>query len=194
MPNIRPVSDLRNYTDVLKDISIDSPVFLTKNGRGRYAIIDIDEYERTQAKIKIMSKLADAEQAAKKDGWIDADDVKKILGGWIMAKIKLSPLAISDLQEIKSYISDDLSNPIAANRVINQIIDDYTLLETSPEMGISLSAKINITTDYRYLVSGKYIVFYKTDTEYVYISRILYGARDYIRILFNDEITDNSEL
>ena len=53
-----------------------------------------------------------------------------------MAKIKLSPLAISDLQEIKSYISDDLSNPIAANRVINQIIDDYTLLETSPEMGI----------------------------------------------------------
>ena len=51
MPNIRPVSDLRNYTDVLKDISIDSPVFLTKNGRGRYAIIDIDEYERTQAKI-----------------------------------------------------------------------------------------------------------------------------------------------
>ena len=80
MPNIRPVSDLRNYTDVLKDISIDSPVFLTKNGRGRYAIIDIDEYERTQAKIKIMSKLAGAEQAAKKDGWIDADDVKKILG------------------------------------------------------------------------------------------------------------------
>ena len=76
MPNIRPVSDLRNYTDVLKDISIDSPVFLTKNGRGRYAIIDIDEYERTQAKIKIMSKLADAEQ----DGWIDATDVKKILG------------------------------------------------------------------------------------------------------------------
>ena len=80
MPKIRPVSDLRNYTDVLKDISIDSPVFLTKNGRGRYAIIDMDEYERTQAKIKLMSKLSEAEQAAKKDGWVDADDVKEILG------------------------------------------------------------------------------------------------------------------
>ncbi len=80
MPNIRPVSDLRNYTDVLKDISIDSPVFLTKNGRGRYAIIDMDEYERTQAKIKLMSKLSEAEQAAKKDGWVDAADVKEILG------------------------------------------------------------------------------------------------------------------
>ena len=80
MPNIRPVSDLRNYTDVLKDISIDSPVFLTKNGRGRYAIIDMDEYERTQAKIKLMSKLSEAEQAAKKDGWIDGNKVKGILG------------------------------------------------------------------------------------------------------------------
>lgn len=66
MPNIRPVSDLRNYTDILKDISIDSPVFLTKNGSGRYAIIDMDEYERTQAKIKLMSKLSEAEQAAQK--------------------------------------------------------------------------------------------------------------------------------
>lgn len=80
MPNIRPVSDLRNYTDVLKDISADSPVFLTKNGRGRYAIIDMDEYEKIQAKIKLMSKLSDAEQAAKKDGWIDGDDVKDIFG------------------------------------------------------------------------------------------------------------------
>ncbi len=80
MPNIRPVSDLRNYTDVLKDISVDSPVFLTKNGRGRYAIIDMDEYERTQAKIKLMSKLSEAEQAAKKDGWIDGNKVKGILG------------------------------------------------------------------------------------------------------------------
>ena len=110
-----------------------------------------------------------------------------------MAKIKVSPLAITDLQEIKDYISDELSNSIAANKVINRIIDDYTLLETSPEMGASLSAKIHIATDYRYLVSGKYIVFYKTDKEYVYISRILYGARDYIRILFNDEIADNSK-
>lgn len=110
-----------------------------------------------------------------------------------MAKIKLSPLAITDLQELKNYISDELNNSIAANRVVNKIIDDYTLLETLPEMGASLSAKINIATDYRYIVSGKYIIFYRTDKEYVYISRILYGARDYIRVLFNDEITDDDE-
>ena len=52
-----------------------------------------------------------------------------------MVKIKLSPLAITDLQEIKSYISEELNNPIAANRVVNGIIEDYTLLEISPQMG-----------------------------------------------------------
>lgn len=30
MPNIKPVSDLRNYTEVLRDIAVGDPVFLTK--------------------------------------------------------------------------------------------------------------------------------------------------------------------
>ena len=41
MPNIKPISDLRNYSDVLRDVSVGAPVFLTQNGRGRYAIIDM---------------------------------------------------------------------------------------------------------------------------------------------------------
>ena len=52
MPNIKPISDLRNYSEVLRDVTIDSPVFLTKNGRGRYAIMDIQDYERLMAKKK----------------------------------------------------------------------------------------------------------------------------------------------
>lgn len=46
MPNIRPISDLSNYTEVLHDVTVDSPVFLTKNGRGRYAIVDMQDYEK----------------------------------------------------------------------------------------------------------------------------------------------------
>ena len=41
MPNIKPISDLRNYTEVLRDVAVGAPVFLTKNGRGRYAIVDM---------------------------------------------------------------------------------------------------------------------------------------------------------
>ena len=54
MPNIKPVSDLRNYNEVLRDIAVGEPVFLTKNGRGRYVLIDIEEYEKTKAAIKLL--------------------------------------------------------------------------------------------------------------------------------------------
>ena len=107
-----------------------------------------------------------------------------------MAKIRLSPLALTDLKEIKEYITDELCNPTAANRIVSKIIKDYSLLEASPKMGPSLSSIIHIDTDYRFLVSGKYIVFYKTEGEYVSIYRILYGARDYMKILFSDKLTD----
>ena len=40
MPNIKPISDLRNYTEVLRDVEEGAPVFLTKNGRGKYAIVE----------------------------------------------------------------------------------------------------------------------------------------------------------
>lgn len=80
MPNIRPVSDLRNYAEVLKEIAFDEPVFLTKNGRGRYAIVDMEEYEKTKAIIKLMGKLFEGEKSAKENGWLSNDDVMKALG------------------------------------------------------------------------------------------------------------------
>lgn len=58
MPNIKPISDLRNYNEVLRDVEAGSPVFLTKNGRGKYAILDMEDYEKTQATIRLMNEIA----------------------------------------------------------------------------------------------------------------------------------------
>ena len=80
MPNIKPVSDLRNYNEVLRDIAVGEPVFLTKNGRGRYAILDMEDYERMQATIRLLSALSTGEQSAKKDGWMDLEQVEAMLG------------------------------------------------------------------------------------------------------------------
>lgn len=80
MPNIKPVSDLRNYTEVLRDISVGEPVFLTKNGRGKYAIVDIAEYEKTQAVIKLMGELTKGERSGKENGWTDIAEVERLLG------------------------------------------------------------------------------------------------------------------
>ena len=80
MPNITPVSDLRNYTEVLKDIAVGEPVFLTKNGRGKYAIVDIEEYEKTKAVIKLMGELAKGEQSGREQGWISLLQTERELG------------------------------------------------------------------------------------------------------------------
>ena len=80
MPNIKPVSDLRNYNEVLQDINIGQPVFLTKNGRGRYAILDIREYEKTQATLKLMGELSKGEKSGREHGWLTADEVEASLG------------------------------------------------------------------------------------------------------------------
>lgn len=80
MPNIKPISDLRNYNEVLRDIAIGEPVFLTKNGRGKFAIIDINEYETLRASLKLMSQLAKGQLTGKEKGWMTIEEVEAELG------------------------------------------------------------------------------------------------------------------
>ena len=80
MPNIKPISDLRNYSDVLRDVSIGAPVFLTKNGRGRYAILDIQDYEKTEATLHLTNELEKGRKSGEVNGWLSLEDVEKKLG------------------------------------------------------------------------------------------------------------------
>lgn len=77
MPSIKPVSDLRNYNEVLREVEDGAPVFLTKNGRGRFVIIDINEYERINAELKLMSELEKGERSAREKGWINLSEIEK---------------------------------------------------------------------------------------------------------------------
>lgn len=83
MPNIKPISDLRNYTEVLKQVDASNRVYLTRNGHGEYGILtmaEIDELDRYRAAYTLISNLRKAEERADKEGWISADDVEKELG------------------------------------------------------------------------------------------------------------------
>ena len=97
MPNIRPISDLRNYPAVLQEVAVGSPVYLTKNGRGRYAIIAIDEYEnfeRTKAELQLMFELEKGRKTGEEKGWLSEDEVRAHFGAKKMANnIYYSPSA-----------------------------------------------------------------------------------------------------
>ena len=80
MPNIKPISDLRNYSEVLPDVAVGAPVFLTKNGRGRYAIVDMQDYEKAQATLKLMNELSKGRRSGEEDGWLTSEDIEEHLG------------------------------------------------------------------------------------------------------------------
>lgn len=80
MPNIKPVSDLRNYTEVLNEVHEGNPVYLTRNGRGEYVIVKISELEKLKATIRLLSDIEEGEKSAREKGWLSADDVEAILG------------------------------------------------------------------------------------------------------------------
>ena len=76
MPNIKPISDLRNYANVLRDVTAGSPVFLTKNGRGRYAILDIQDYEKKKATLTLMNQLEKGRESGEEKGWRSSEEVR----------------------------------------------------------------------------------------------------------------------
>lgn len=82
MPNIKPISDLRNYTDVLKEVDVSSRVYLTRNGHGEYGILkmtEIDELDRYRAAYELLLKLQSAEDRAELEGWVTSTEIEKEL-------------------------------------------------------------------------------------------------------------------
>ena len=107
-------------------------------------------------------------------------------------KIYYSPESRRDLDDIWDYIVSELQNRSAAERVINRIIDAVDLLKNFAEMGTPLSSIADIGTDYRFLVSGNYMVFYRVQGNDVYIDRVLYGRSDYMSVLFKDLLREET--
>lgn len=104
-----------------------------------------------------------------------------------MHTLKINPMALIDLNEIKNYITNELCSPEAAKRQVLRIIERYESLKSHPFLGTDLNSRIGVHTNYRYLTCDNYIIFYKVENDEILIYRILYGARDYMKLLFDKE-------
>ena len=107
-----------------------------------------------------------------------------------MAKLIVSPMAQADMREIGDYISQKLRNPGAALRMIRRFREVMSPLREFPESGAPLLAAGKQSAPYRYLVCGSYLIFYHTAGDAVHIDRVLYGRRDYMAILFSDQLEE----
>ena len=99
----------------------------------------------------------------------------------MLVKIRINPVATTDLMEIKNYIAKD--NIEAGIKTVKEIIDKIENLANFPEQGAMLMYKIKLKSKYRYIISNQYIIFYIYEQNTVSIQRILHGKRDLMSLL-----------
>ena len=79
MPNIKPITELRNYSALLESVAPGDPIYLTRNGHGAYALVDIadqEEFIQTKAALQFMSEMNKGMRAGEEQGWLTADEVR----------------------------------------------------------------------------------------------------------------------
>ena len=74
MPSIVPISDLKNYSEVRRSCEQGATVYLTKNGRGKYVVQSLAEYEKLQATVSLLAELSKGIESYHKEGGLTVDE------------------------------------------------------------------------------------------------------------------------
>lgn len=99
----------------------------------------------------------------------------------IKYEVKLLPVAYSDLDEIFDYIL--VENPKAAGEILDGIMDSLRRLENYPDSGAPLLDRSLKKFNFRMVITGPYIAFYRFIDDQILVYRILHGARNYPHLL-----------
>lgn len=97
-----------------------------------------------------------------------------------MLKLRINPLVVRDLKEIRNYIAED--NPKKAVEVIEEIYGKFENVQLFPGMGADLSKRVHFRTNYKYVVWNDYVIIYRADEEFVEIYRVINRHQDITKI------------
>jgi toxin ParE1/3/4 len=96
-----------------------------------------------------------------------------------MAEVIWTSPAIDDLNDIAEYIA--LSNIPAAKKLVQKVFDKISRLESHPESGKRPQELVNL--NYREVNVNPCRIFYKVDSDKVYILHVMRQERDLRRFL-----------
>jgi plasmid stabilization system protein ParE len=99
------------------------------------------------------------------------------------------------MREIYRYIAEELHNPVAAERRITQIESAIRSLRENPARHPLVRDEYLASKGYRLVVVKNHIVFYivREKQRVVSIMRVMYGRRDWMRLLRIDTETITDE-
>lgn len=100
-----------------------------------------------------------------------------------MAQIIWTEPALDDLNDIAMYIA--VTNPHAAKRLVNTLFNKVKRLENFPNSG-RVPEEIP-SLNYREIIVNPCRVFYKVDSDFVYILHVMRQERDLRKFLLSSE-------
>ncbi len=100
-------------------------------------------------------------------------------------KLRITNDAKCDIEDIISYIVNELKNPIAADNLLTEIESNFDTISYNPLAFPLCNDKRLRDCGYRKITVKNYIVFYRVDeiNPTVYIMRVIYGRRNYTEII-----------
>ena len=98
-----------------------------------------------------------------------------------MYELEYLPAARQDMIDIVRYISDELGNPDAAERLAAELIEAGERLTEFPYAYPAYTPIRPLTREYRKLSVRNYLMFYSVSEEkkLVTVARVIYGKRDH---------------
>ena len=100
-------------------------------------------------------------------------------------KLEYLPVARKDMIEIVRYISRELQNPDAADRLAVKLVNAAESVLTFPYAAPAYQPIRSLKHEYRKILVQNYLMFYWVDEEerLVTVARVVYAKRDYGRLL-----------
>ena len=97
-------------------------------------------------------------------------------------EVEYTEECIEEMTEIYNYISTKLKNNNAAKRLISKVNENILSLSKFPEIYMKIGKTDKLSREYHRMVINNYIVLYTINysNKKVYISRMIYGRRNYL--------------
>lgn len=98
-------------------------------------------------------------------------------------KLKYSPDASDKLKKLKKQIAASYGSDMAT-KIVSKIMREIRDLQDNPEKGSSVESILGIPTPYRFLHVEKNFVFYRIETDTIYVIDIYNEREDFLWRMF----------
>jgi len=103
-----------------------------------------------------------------------------------MYRLTYSKFYHAELESCINYIKHELKNSVAAKKLKEEVKKKYKKIKENPFIYPAVYDKYLASKGFRFTMVNNYMLFYAVEEKEIIILRFMYGRRDWINILGNE--------